>query len=294
MAQLKLLACIALCMALSIPLLAQDKTYAPVPSPFVMTSQKVVVIPCRPDMMLCDLDRELENRENIPLAQIRETLRMSLSDAVAEQCMRFATGDVHLPEAANLKDYQDLFAGSRYEQIEVSSEQESNARIARIKAFLEEEKPEDGTRVEQGQLRTYFGKDEKYMNLLLASDSAVKTIHEATSFDYLVCINEIDIQVMRVHEQEMGQDWDRRVKVHYTIFDPEGKEVASGAAYSTYPGTQKGMKVLIQEQFPNVAAQIAADMAQLQTEVTSLPGAVPIPQPAQKRAMPWTKKTNDK
>ena len=67
----------------------QDKTYSTGILPFQLTDDQVAVLPCRPDMLICDLDRELVARENRELGDIRETLRQSMTDAVAEQYMAF-------------------------------------------------------------------------------------------------------------------------------------------------------------------------------------------------------------
>ena len=84
---------------------------------------------------------------------------------------------------------------------------------------------------------------------------------------------------------ESPPDSKARVKVHYTIFDPAGKTVAGGAAYSTYAGTEKGIEPLIRTEFPKVAAQIAAELVKLAPEVTS--PAAPVPtktQPNKRKA----------
>ena len=275
-------ACVVL---VSSSVFGQDKTYSTGMLPFQLTDDQVAVLPCRPDMLICDLNRELVNRENRELGDISETLRQSMTDAVAEQCMAFATGQVHEPLAEHREGYQQLFGQASYQELPVPQSQESPERLQRIKALLETSQgsPDAGTRVEQGQLRTYFGKGETFMQLVLRNDSAVAGIQAQTQFDYLVCINEIDIRVLRQHEAEMGQDWDRRVKVHYTIFDPDGKTVAGGAAYSTYAGTEKGIEPLIRTEFPKVAAQIAAELVKLAPEVTSPAAPVPTTTQTNKR-----------
>lgn len=273
----------------------QDKTYSTGILPFQLTDDQVAVLPCRPDMLICDLDRELVSRENRELGDIRETLRQSMTDAVAEQCMAFATGQVHEPLAEHREGYQQLFGQASYQELPVPKSQENPDRMQRIKALLEaaEDAPDAGTRVEEGQIRTYFGKGETFMQLVLKNDSAVSGIQAQTQFDYLVCINEIDIRVLRKHEAEMGQDWDRRVKVHYTIFDPDGKTVAGGAAYSTYAGTEKGLEPLIRTEFPKVAAQIAAELVKLAPEVTSPVPPVPSKTQPNKRKAPATRADDD-
>lgn len=245
---------------------AQDRTYAPSGVTLYQSQDQALVIPCRPDMIVSDLDRELERTEGQPTAQVRETLRMALAEEVAIACDQFAGGTVLEPVEQNRSAYQQLFRGSSYEQRPMPELDPS--KLERIRAVLESRSPEGGTRVEDGQILTVVDRNETYMQLKLSSRDAIRGALERRDFNYLICINELDIRVLRRHAAEMGQNWDRRIKVHYTILNASGEVVHGGAASLIYSGADKGLQPILSRHLPAVAAQIAADIALVANDVT--------------------------
>lgn len=250
----------------SISSLAQDKTYAHGGFFLMTTDEQAVILPCRPDMLISDIDQEIVNRDGMTQKEARESMRMEIAEIVAEQCRVFALGDVLLPERKNLTAYQQLFRNSTYVERPVPVDETSASRAAKVRAILEQAQPEVGTRVEEGQLKTVLGKKDTFMDLDLKADSMVNKVKEVTEYDYLICINELDVRVLRDPAQDVGQEFDRLVKVHYSIFDPEGSKVTAGAASLTYPGSEKGIRPLLDTYFPMVGAQIAAEIARTEAE----------------------------
>lgn len=246
--------------------LAQDKTYAPGSFLLLTTDEQAVIMPCRPDMLISDIDQEIVKRDGMSQKDARETMRLEIAEIVAEQCRVFAMGDVLLPERKNLSSYQQLFRNSTYVERPVPVVESAGARAAKVREILNQAQPEVGTRVENGQLKTVLGKKETFMDLELKADSMVNKVSAQTEYDYLICINELDIRVLRDPAQDVGQDFDRLVKVHYSIFDPQGKKTTAGAASVIYPGIEKGIRPLLDTYFPMVGAQIAAEIAKTEAE----------------------------
>ena len=72
-------------------------------------------------------------------------------------------------------------------------------------------------------------------------------------------INELDIEAAADASQNglSSLSYKRKVKVHYTIFDKNGKEIHGGASIVYMPSTTNDMNRIINNYFPQLTQNIA-------------------------------------
>ena len=86
-------------------------------------------------------------------------------------------------------------------------------------------------------------------------------MNEKFRASHYIFINQLDIKRSADKRYVASEEqYKREIKVHYTIFDSEGKEVGSGAIKSRFPSNQNDMDKIIKVQFPLIAQRIVGNL----------------------------------
>ena len=112
-----------------------------------------------------------------------------------------------------------------------------------------------------GQIVSQVDNREKYMKTTLPNPKLLPNLNDKYKASHYIFINQLDIKRsadMRYVANE--EQYKREIKVHYTMFDSEGKEVSSGAIKSRFPSNQNDMDKIIRIQFPLIAKRIVQNL----------------------------------
>ena len=206
-----------------------------------------------PNMLICDLDRELVNREPRTRRHTRNPAPKHdrrRSRAIRSVCNKPSTRTL---DRAPRRPPTAIWAGELQElPVHNPRRAQSVCSASSPAGRLMELNPDAGTRVEQGQLRTYFGKGETFMQLVLRTTLQWRHTGQ-TQFDYLVCINEIDIRVRHTKPRwaKTGTVASRYITRFLTRLARPWPEVQRTALT---PAQKKGSHLYIRTEFPTVAA----------------------------------------
>jgi hypothetical protein len=232
---------------------------------------RVLIIPFEPKMYISSADKEIANRTNLTHQEIRENMRYGISNQMKHavgkgmksvSLMHIDTGDVG-------RDLGYIYNSIGYKYKPLPAED-----VARNKQNEEDVKPinklkgsfnklvkhdnlapkeiDGGARIKNGQIQSTVSYGEKFMNT---------SIHNPNF------INELNIEAAAPGSRNglSTLSYKRKVKVHYTIFDMDGKELHGGAAIVYMPSTTNDMNKIINNYFPILVQNMSDNIPGSQT-----------------------------
>lgn len=246
-------------MACFLGLSAQDRTYRQSQSFRSNSDIKTLIIPFEDKMFLSDVNREIGKRTGLTSQEIKNTFREGLIQTIVSMGMEH--GNYMDPFELEPEEFRDAIGGV-YANLIYEYELTPPLEEVKDKSLLEKIKKEDpeqierGTYLDQGEIRSWYDGQDRFMKAKLRDPSKVKELFTTYNLDVLLVITELDIKVMRDVNRDVGQTWDRRVKVHFTIFNEDGEAEFGSAAFNYYPGHEKDIYTIIRKSFDYPAAQI--------------------------------------
>lgn len=242
---------------------AQDKTYSFGSNMYSETLPKVAIAPFEDKMYLSDINKEIAKRTGLSLNEIENTFR----EGIIQTLINLGSDSYNFIDPMDMEEedyYRHL--GEIYSCISYSYEKVvpikaiEMTRAEKLVEKLEAKEAPDqlarGTYLEGGEIKEWYDKKERFMNAQITNEERFKEMIEKYDLDFVLTINELDIQVMRDHSRDVGQTWNRRVKIHFTIFDDNGKQTFGSAVYQIYDGQQKDIYSIIRKNFRTPCAQI--------------------------------------
>jgi hypothetical protein len=252
---------------------AQDKTFAIVPRQFHAGEGTIMVVPYENKMFLSDINREVHNRTGLELNEIRRLFREGLCQVISNEAAKanYETLDIlNSGLDGDLEDIDNIHQSVGYVySVLPPPPTEEKELVKRVEKLLEKETPEQqnrGVQVGEGEILTYYDGKERFMDVQILNPDLFSHLNDQHTFDYVLIINELDIKVLRNHDSEMGQLWERMVKVHYNWLDGDGNKIYGGAAYYSYEGHEKDIYTIIRKSFTPIAQQILVNLPTLEEE----------------------------
>jgi hypothetical protein len=253
---------VALLMSMCSPLLAQDKTITFGDNNYSNERGTILLVPWDARMYLSDINKEVSNRTGLEIDEIKRLFREGFCQVFASEASDqwdvvdlLTEGD---QGALDDLDYIHRSIGYDYSPLPPPPSEGSRFKKKWDKLMLSE--PEDqtgrGTEVEEGEITSYYDEKERFMKVRIDNEELLPYLIEKYNFTYVVFVTELDIKVLRDHNVERGQLWERQIKVHYTILDAEGNEIMGTATYSEFGGDQKDIYAIIRKNFPDPVDQI--------------------------------------
>lgn len=241
---------------------AQDKTKGFSGQWAQRDQASVLLVPYEQKMFLSDVNKEIANRTGLEHDEIKRIFREGTNQMVAnEGAGNFSFIDLLNDDGIGNKDDIDLIYNSiqwQYVKVPPPPVEKSKARKWLDKVTQKEAADQEGRGVSvgDGELQTYYDEKQRFMDVVVVNDDLVPYLVDSYDCDYLLFINELDIQVLRDHNRDNGQAWGRMVKVHYSILDREGNSVYASAAYLQYAPNEKDIWQLIRKNLEIPAREI--------------------------------------
>jgi hypothetical protein len=256
---------------LSAPLFCQDKTYSVGRRSFENGQGSIMIVPYENKMFLSDINREVAKRTGLEIDEIRRLFREGLCQVASNEAgMNYSVLDLlnsGIDGALDDIEYTHRSVGYEYSKVPPPEEKDKTKLKKWLDKTIDPEQPDQkdrGVTVEGGELQRWYDEKERYMDTRIANPDLVTYLNDRHQFDYILFLNELDIQVKRIPEMELGQTWDRVVKVHYTVFDKDMNRLTGGAVYNRYSGDKKDIYSIIGTNFRPIAAQIMAQIHALE------------------------------
>lgn len=243
---------------------------------------KALIIPFERKMYMSSVDRDISNKTGMSFQEIRNNMRFAITNELLKSIgtklpsvslMHIDTGDV-----AKELSYIYSSIGYAYEILDENGRSESvdeepvkteddEKTFTKVKGKLnkfgdkvkdkfekKEEEPVQQSGMQNGQLVTSYDRKERYMKTAIHNVNLLSQLNETYEADVFVFVNQVDIS-----NDYQGQSTNpkQRVKVHYTIFNTQGKEIQSGAAISIFSAKKGDMNAIVQSGFSKSAGTIA-------------------------------------
>jgi hypothetical protein len=247
---------------------------------------KVLIIPFEPKMYISSADKEIASRTKLTHQEIRENMRYGISNQ-----MRHAVGKgmksvslLHIDTGAVGRDLGYIYnsIGYKYkplpeEDIARNKQNEEDLKpVNKLKGSLNKlikhdnlaPKESNGeTRIKNGQIHSTVSYGEKFMNTSIHNPSLLKVLSAKYQADVFLFINELNIEAAAPASRSglSTLSYKRKVKVHYTIFNKDGKELHGGAAIVYMPSTTNDMNKIINNYFPILAQNMSDNIPGAQT-----------------------------
>jgi hypothetical protein len=247
---------------------------------------KVLIIPFEPKMYISSADKEIASRTKLTHQEIRENMRYGISNQ-----MRHAVGKgmksvslLHIDTGAVGRDLGYIYnsIGYKYkplpeDDIARNKQNEEDLKpVNKLKGSLNKlikhdnlaPKESNGeTRIKNGQIHSTVSYGEKFMNTSIHNPSLLKVLSAKYQADVFLFINELNIEAAAPASRSglSALSYKRKVKVHYTIFNKDGKELHGGAAIVYMPSTTNDMNKIINNYFPILAQNMSDNIPGAQT-----------------------------
>jgi hypothetical protein len=211
----------------------------------------VLVVPYMPAMHLSDADIDISQGSEMEIPEMRATLRRGI---IKELNKEFAeVYDVKGLKNDFVKDDNDdissLYHSVVFERDSVYTLKDP-ARFA-IK---------DTVPVKKGAPKK--PKPEwQYINSKIYDEGLISDLSKKYNTDYFIFLNEMDI---KTHSEDCInlalKIYRRDLKVHYTIFDRNGKQVYGDVAVSNFDSNSNDVNDIMKKNFPSISAYILASL----------------------------------
>jgi len=245
-------------------LVAQHSTKRFSDEPFRLNNQSLLLIPFESKMYLSDVNRDLVLHNDIDSKEIIQRFTRAIDQSILfafqKRCtvnsfydLEEATADGNL---AFIRDHIDL----EYELVEV---EEKKSSLQKFGSKLKKKENNNYQRggIQDGQLKSTRDNRERYMKAVVTNNAMLDSMHYVFDNDYFLFITELDLKNMYTQEMQMGRsDYQRELKLHYTIYQKDGKMLSTGISKTTFSSNLNDIDKIIKTYFPILAEQIYADL----------------------------------
>lgn|GEM_PF-390496 len=260
--------------------------------------QKALIIPFESKMYMSGIDKEIAAKTGMSFQQIRQNMRFGLTNMMMTEMhdkmetvslMHVDTGDVE-------KELGYIYSSIGYHYSEIPEEQlvpveaiapgEDAATKDKLKFKLnkfsnnvknkvssigteKEETTKKSSGTVNGEVVTTYDKKQRYMETSIHNPKLLSQLNTKFGADVFIFINQLDI-VNGASPSQKGlatDEYNRKIKVHYTIFDLDGSKISTGASISYFPNNTNDMNVIIKSHLGGIAQNIAATTVKKDDEV---------------------------
>jgi len=220
-----------------------------------ITKNSVLVVPFESKMYISDIDRALATKNEMSFQEIKAAFRAALDREIFISLKEYYNplSFYAIPPEESKKELAYIYnsIGYKYEVVpeeEVVEKQNTAKKLLMENLFL--------------NVVSNVDNREKYMNTNLSNDKLIINLNKKHQAKYYIFINELDIKrgANNVY-QASEEQYLREIKVHYTIFDAEGKQFKGGAIKTRFPSGQNDVNKIIRVQFPLIAQRIVDKIA---------------------------------
>jgi hypothetical protein len=121
------------------------------------------------------------------------------------------------------------------------------------------QKPKNG--MHNGEIVSERDTRKKHMKTVIKNDSLLPYLNVKYQCDYYLFINEIDlINDLSNQEKLATGDWDRALKIHFTVFDSNGKEIETGILEKNFPKDENDLQKIIKVHIKDLAGRLRKSM----------------------------------
>ena len=223
--------------------------------------KSMMIIPFEPKMYRSEIDQELAQANNKTYdAIVRDFRYGSAFQFQYEMLYRYkAFSLVNMVEDSVKEDLEIIYSNIGYDYVPIDDTvgYANSNRLEQIKmrtnnALAKSQNPDSGTR--NGEIVSERDTRKKYMKTVIKSDTLLPYLNYRYECDYYLFINQIDlINDLSDPDKVALGEWDRKLQIHFTIFDSNGKIVEEGLLEKALPKDENDINTIVKVHIKDLA-----------------------------------------
>lgn len=213
----------------------------------VLSNHKVLLIPFEPRLYMSEIDRAINAETKQSGKEIRFRFRDGLNDQLykALRSSKFAAMDLMEDTVLYKKDLIAVYQGLSFEYMRVPDQKNYKPPV----------KDKELKKVDKGQLIVETNSDQRFMNARLSNPKVLQNLQAKYKTDLFLFINELDIKASGSKlPGEIGDGAEnRKIIVHYTLFDAAGNELNSGIVEEDFEPLLNNPKRIVEKHFSKIS-----------------------------------------
>lgn len=223
----------------------------------------MMIIPFEEKMFRSEIDKELADETEKNYETILSNFRYGVTYQFRyEMLYRYkAFSLINMTVDSVREDLERIYAGISYDYetiIDTAGYSEANP-IQKIQfdKLIKETKKEPVNGTVNGEIVSTRDTRKKYMKTEIRDTSLLPYLNDRYECEYYLFINELDLlnDLSDVNSVSTGE-WNRILKIHYTILDKNGKIIESGLLEKTFPRDQNNIDEIISKEIKELARQL--------------------------------------
>lgn len=261
---------------------AQHSTLRFQDEPFMLDHQSILIVPFESKMYLSDVNADLGKHNNISSQEIvtrfTNALDQSLYYTFKERCKvtSYYTLDDESAQASLGYIYNNI--DLEYELVEKTEEKKGGLTKLKSKFEKKEDESYDRGGIQGGEIVTKSDPRDRYMKAVVSTQQMLDSMHSSFGNEFFLFLNELDFRTVYGDALAMQRmEYNRELKVHFTLYKKDGSIMATGISSTLVPSTQNDINIITATYFPILAKQIFDALFEDEDEENT----------ANKLKMPW-------
>ncbi len=224
---------------------------------------KVMIIPFEPKLYNSDVDNAIAHHTGLSHTQIKQRLRQGLLvNLLLDAKQNHAALLMNDSDRELVADLQYIYnsIGYQYRPVPENEVVEKKPLIEKLWKKKDNEQEKNDTRIENGQITGSADNLERYMSTRIINPNMCAYLSKKYEVGVFVFINQLDILSSSENDYRdyASEDYKREIRVHYTLLDYRGNEIAGGMAKNYFSSEINDMNVIVKKLFPEITSKIAA------------------------------------
>jgi hypothetical protein len=223
----------------------------------------LILVPFESKMYKSQIDRSIGMNDGTNYQQIVNNWRVALDNIMFIQLdPNYKVIRLLANDEGREKDLSAMYGSSRLEYRVIPEEKKDDEKkkfkIPTKSKIKKEETTNNGTRIENGQLKSETDGQERFMACQVQDSAIFDYMHNKYGSVLYVLINQFDLGPMKGLDYRAfeSDEYQRQITVHYSIYTHK-HEIYSGISTNYFSSTMNSQKDIIIEALPQVAKQIA-------------------------------------
>jgi hypothetical protein len=203
----------------------------------------IMLVPFDLTMYRTDYDAELAKANQVKPEDIRDFFRKAVDTSLYHSLYEnFRVISLFMDDEELINDMKLIYGSISYKYEEKEKVQGNPKNVSRFTSKKEEPSAK-----------------ERYMAAELLDDQLLKYLKDKYNVEYFIFINEFNLYSSKnsSYSDFEKEDYQKVIKIHYTIFNSFGERIDSGAATSFAGSKEKNIHVLVRKVFPELSRFIA-------------------------------------
>lgn len=228
---------------------------------------RVMIIPFDPNMYFSDADKDLAEYNDKSIKEIRTMFRYGLNVNLNARILSEYESRPLLTDTTHgaMDDLYAIYKGIRYYQDKSMPAEhlmeESQEDTGEKKKLFRRKNEEDGDEANATSKLKKEMNTKAYMNVRIVHQEMLTFLKQKYGTDLFLFINQFDLVTDYEHCLDRAtKTYERDIRVHFSVFDYTGKQLAGDVAIVHFPSNSNDMIEIMRSNFPVISEYLASNL----------------------------------